>query len=113
MAIRKPHIQDQGLYFITFTNTHWLPLIQLTNAYDLVYNWFDYLQQQGHLIISYVIMPNHIHLLLAYHGGEKSLNTLIGNGKRFMTYEIIKRLQETHNNNILHQLQTAVNNSDI
>ncbi|MEC3880220.1 hypothetical protein [Parapedobacter sp. 10938] len=113
MSIRKPHIHEQGLYFITFTNTHWLPLIQLTNAYDLVYNWFGHLQQQGHLIISYVIMPNHIHLLLAYHGGEKSLNTLIGNGKRFMTYEIIKRLQETHNTNILHQLQTAVNNSDI
>ena len=113
MAVRKPHIYQQGLYFITFTNTHWLPLIQLTNAYDLIYNWFDHLKQQGNEIIAYVIMPNHIHLMLAYKDTGKSLNTLIGTGKRFITYETITRLKANKNTEILHKLQTATNNSDV
>lgn len=113
MAVRKPHIHQQGLYFITFTNTHWLPLIQLTNAYDLIYSWFDYLRQHNHLVVSYVIMPNHIHLMLAYHGGDKSLNTLIGNGKRFLSYEIIERLKRAGNTRLLDKLQTAVNHSEL
>ena len=37
MAVRKPDIHQQGLYFITFTNTHWLPLIRLTNSFDAVH----------------------------------------------------------------------------
>ncbi len=113
MAVRKPHINQKGLCFITFTNTHWLPLIELTNAYDLVYSWFDYLKQSKHLAVSYVIMPNHIHLVLAYHGGDKSLNTLVGNGKRFMTYEIIKRLKALQKTELLQQLQDVLNHSDM
>lgn len=113
MAVRKPHISQKGIYFITFTNTHWLPLIQLTNAYDLVYSWFDYLRQNDHLVVSYVIMPNHIHLMLAYHGGNKSLNTLVGNGKRSMTCEIVKRLKALKRTALLQQLQDVRNHSDI
>ena len=60
MAVRKPYIKQKGLYFITFTNTNWTPLIAITGAYDLVYSWFDYLKQNKHLVVSYVIMPNHM-----------------------------------------------------
>jgi hypothetical protein len=28
----------------------WLPLIDQTNGYDLVYNWFDLLKAKGHYI---------------------------------------------------------------
>lgn len=112
MGVRKAHIQQTGLYFITFTNYNWLPLIELSNGYDLVYNWFDYLKREGHSIVSYVIMPNHIHLMLGYKESKKSINTLVGNGKRFMAYEIVKRLKEANEIEILTKLETAVNTSD-
>ena len=38
-------------------------------------------------------MPNHIHLLVSFINAKQSINTIIGNGKRFMAYEIIKRLE--------------------
>ena len=38
-------------------------------------------------------MPNHIHALISFVATGQSINTIIGNGKRFMAYEIIKRLQ--------------------
>jgi REP element-mobilizing transposase RayT len=96
MAIHKP-VTQPGIYFITFTCYKWLPLIDMVNGYDLVYNWFDILLAKGHATTGYVIMPNHLHLLLHYSGGAQSLNTLVGNGKRFMAYDIVKRLEQQTN----------------
>jgi len=39
-------------------------------------------------------MPNHVHALLYFPEMPKSLNTVIGNAKRFLAYEIIKRLEK-------------------
>ena len=94
MAIRTTIDNTEGLYFITFTCQHWLPLFELTNSYDTVYKWFDYLKTKGHYIKGYVIMPNHLHPLIDFKVSEKNINALVSNAKRFMAYEIVKRLQE-------------------
>jgi hypothetical protein len=40
-------------------------------------------------------MPNHIHALLAFRNTQgQSINTIIGNGKRFIAYELIAKLME-------------------
>ncbi len=111
MALHKK-ITKPGIYFITFTCHNWLPLIDLTNGYDLVYNWFEILSRQGHHVTGFVIMPNHLHMLLYYSGGEKSLNTVVGNGKRFIAYEIVKRLKASKENIILNRLQNDVEAKD-
>ncbi len=61
MPVRKAITKKDGVYFITFTCTNWLPLFKICKAYDTVYNWFNHLKQQGGYIIGYVIMPGHIH----------------------------------------------------
>ena len=60
-----------------------MPLLEQTNSYDLIYKWFDYLKQQNHRIAGYVIMPNHIHVLIDFVTSTKKINTIIGDGKRF------------------------------
>ena len=60
----------------------------------------------------YVIMPNHLHLLLHFAGGIQSLNTIIGNGKRFMAYDIIKRLELKNERDLLNRMQLAVQPRD-
>ena len=112
MAVRKPNISENGVYFCTFTCCHWLPLFEKTNAYDLVYKWFNYLQKHHHNIVGYIIMPNHLHLLINYHFDGKSLNTIIGNGKRFLAYDIVQRLTEQKETEILKKLSEKVNPSD-
>ena len=77
-------IDKEGIYFITFC-----------------YGW---LNRQGHTVLTYVIMPNHLHLLLHYSGG-KSLNTVIGNGKRFMAYEIVSLLEQKGEETLLKKLR--------
>ena len=53
-----------------------------------------------------------MHLLLHYTGEDSSLNTLIGNSKRFMAYQIIKELKENREMELLKILQQSVQNKD-
>ena len=96
------------MYFITFTCYNWLHLIEITNTYEEVYNFLDILNSSGHRLSGYVIMPNHVHLLLYFKMQNQSLNTIIGNGKRFIGYEIIDRLKAAKQHAILKLLSEAV-----
>ncbi|HLG40650.1 MAG TPA: hypothetical protein VI461_13320 [Chitinophagaceae bacterium] len=84
----------------------------MTNGYDLVYSWFNILKEKGHAVTGFVIMPNHLHLLLYYAGGSQSLNTIVGNGKRFMAYDMVERLEQAGNGEILDRLQKDVQAKD-
>lgn len=97
------------MYFVTFTCYAWLPLIELTKAYDQLYKFFEILNKKGHQMTGYAIMPNHVHFLLYFNMQNQSLNTIIGNGKRFIGYEMIKRLESQGQHSILKILSDAVN----
>lgn len=74
-------VQKAGMYFITFTCHDWLPLIERSDGYAAVCRFFGVLKQKGCIPSAYVIMPNHLHLLVHYTGEAKNLNILVGNGK--------------------------------
>jgi REP element-mobilizing transposase RayT len=105
-------VKQRGVYFITFTCFNWIPLFEITNGYDAVYNFFDVLKANGNEVLGYVIMPNHVHLLLHYTNTKQSLNTIIGNGKRFIGYNIVKRLEERKETALLNQMKEAVTAKD-
>jgi REP element-mobilizing transposase RayT len=108
MPVRRVIPYDEGLYFITFTCYKWLRLIEQINGYDLVYSWFDYLKKQNHRIAGFVIMPNHVHVMIDFSKTNKSINKIIGDGKRFIAYSIVQRLKEKNETAILSKLQKAV-----
>jgi REP element-mobilizing transposase RayT len=108
MPVKQTIPYNFGTFFITFTCHNWLPLIDKTNGYDIIYNWFSHLKSKGHYINGYVIMPNHVHALIIFTQTSQSINTIIGNGKRFMAYEIIKRLQAAGETDLLQELQNNV-----
>lgn len=111
MPVRSKISETNGVYFITFTCARWLPLFEITKGYQVVYRWFEYLTQQRHHIVGYVIMPNHVHGLIAFSETQVPINTIIGNGKRFMAYDLVKRLKQKGNTGILEQLASWVNNT--
>ena len=57
-------------------------------------------------------MPNHLHALIAFSNTGKNTNQIIGNVKRFMAYNIVSKLKEKWNENILDQLAAGVKPSD-
>ena len=109
MAVRTQHEQEAGsIYFITFTCYNWMPLFEQANAYDLVYRWFDYLFSRKIRVAGYVMMPNHVHVLLYFPEMKTTLNNVIGNGKRFMAYGMIEKLKAAGREDVLTKLRSGV-----
>jgi hypothetical protein len=63
---KTKNCEPDGIYFITITCFNWLPLFNIVDSYHAVYKWFHYLKLNNHFITGYVIMPNHLHLLIAF-----------------------------------------------
>ena len=80
-------------------------LFEIAKAYDSVYNWFKVLKSTYRCdVLAYVIMPNHLHCILYFKDDGFDLNKIISNGKRFMAYEMIKRLEENKETALLSTL---------
>ena len=108
MPVKRAIPYSYGTFFITFTCYKWMSLIDKVNGYDIVYKWFDYLKAQGHFVNAFVIMPNHVHVIISFIETEQSINNIVGNGKRFMAYDTIKRLKENNEVDLLDLLADAV-----
>jgi len=109
MAVKLQHSDTFSTYFVTFTCVEWISLFEISDTYEMVYKWFDILKtEQNADIIAYVIMPNHLHVIIHFHDEHFNLNSTIANGKRFMAYEIINRLEASGNSMLLARLENLV-----
>jgi REP element-mobilizing transposase RayT len=114
MAIRTQHQLTDDTWFITFTCYSWIALFEITQGYDNVYNWLKLIDDQYKIkTVAFVIMPNHVHLLLQITNKRVKLNTIIGNGKRFMAYDLIRRLEHQQKNDLLYKLAQACSAKEI
>jgi len=114
MSTRTTHDSEASLFYITFTCYQWLPLFQLCNGYDCVYKWFDYLKDKYNIkTTAYTIMPNHVHCILFFPVEDYNLNKIVSNGKRFIAYELIKRLGLQGLSKILLQLKEGLTERDV
>jgi REP element-mobilizing transposase RayT len=111
MSVRKLQRTDGAVFFCTFTCWAWLPLIERTQVYDRVYNWMHIARGKGFRILGFVIMPNHVHLLL-YAPPGPSINALLANAKRFLAYDILALLKYQGEQDLLDQLKAAVRPGD-
>ena len=108
MSVKYKHSDVYSMYFCTFTCYEWMHLFELTNSYDLVYDWFNILKKDKIEVIGYVIMPNHVHCILYFPEAGFNLNKILSNGKRFMAYELVNRLEKANDTNTLTILQNAL-----
>ena len=112
MSVREQITETDGLFFITMTCHKWINLFEIINGYDLVYKQFDVLKKEGHFINGYVVMPNHLHALIAFVNNDIVINDRLGTMKRFMAYDIVKELKKQEEFDLLRQLQSGVNATD-
>lgn len=108
MPVKLTQTETDMTYFCTFTCLDWISLFQITNTYDEIYKWFSLLTKNNHQILGFVIMPNHLHLLIHIKSSDKSINTILSNGKRFLAYKIVRRLKEQRNDSILKKLSDSL-----
>lgn len=113
MPVRRSISEYFGIYSITLTCCRWKNLFEEADGYDVVYEWFDHLKSKGHFVLGYVIMPNRLHAILGFrHTHGESINKIVGNGKRFMAYGLIKRLEKGNFIQTLKELSAFVNATD-
>ena len=109
MSVRTEIEKEVGIYFITITCHKWLPLFQMADAYESIFNWFRAMERDENKIAAFVVLPNHLHVLIEFNNVSKSVNQYVANGKRFIAYDIVKKLRAKNLNELLNKLQEGVN----
>lgn len=109
MSTRTTKNKSAVFYFFTITCFRWLPFFEITNFYEEIFKWYEILKNNKTHLVAYVIMPNHLHAVVYYDNNRTSINKVISNGKRFMAYEIVKRLSDMKKVNLLYFLEKNVN----
>lgn len=112
MPTHRIHVEKETFYFTTFTCHQWLPLLEKAEIHTYLPNWINQLSSRGLVTCGYVMMPNHLHLLVYVQKDCKGLNSVLGEGKRFMAYEIISRLKDKNEKSILVQLAEGVQENE-
>lgn len=93
---------DTKPYFITATIVGWLPLFSQPKIADIIFDSLCYLQQNENLIIyGYVLMENHIHMIIA----GKDIQDIIARCKSYTARKILDYLVETNQTVILDLLR--------
>lgn len=111
MAVRTDQGLAGGVFFCTFTCFNWLPLLDKVSMYDWIHDWFRRLHRDGNRMVGYVIMPNHLHILLQVPEST-SINKLLAEGKRFMAYEVRRRLEESGQKELLAIMAEGIRTGD-
>lgn len=108
MATKRLFTETDQIYFITITCFNWINLFQITNFYSNIYKWFNFLNTKGKKIVGYVIMPNHLHLLIYIPTNSEPINKVVSEGKRFMAYDMVKILKNKNNTQLEEHLINQV-----
>jgi REP element-mobilizing transposase RayT len=89
----KYRIYDQqGLHFVTLTIVGWVDIFSRPCYRDIIIKSLKYCQEQKGLIISaYVIMSNHVHLVVQTQ--EQDLSNILRDFKKYTANQILKVIQ--------------------
>ena len=108
MSTHVIHSTKETFYFVTFTCYRWLTLFEATSIYAYLPFWFSKMKEQGCVLNGYVIMPNHLHMILYVSADVKEFSMVISEAKRFLAYEIVKRLKSLGRDDLLKILSDGV-----
>jgi REP element-mobilizing transposase RayT len=86
-------IRDQSLpHFITATVVDWVDVFTRKTYRDIVMDCLDFcIREKGMVLYGYVIMSNHIHMVVQSSNGE--LSNLIRDFKKFTATRILEKIQ--------------------
>ncbi|KIO51545.1 REP-associated tyrosine transposase [Flavobacterium hibernum] len=106
-------IRDQNLpHFITATVVDWIDVFSRQNYRDIVVDCLDFCRKNKSMILyGYVIMSNHIHMIVQSEKGE--LSDLLRDFKKFTATKIIEKIKsdpESRREWMLERFKSATEN---
>jgi len=87
---------QNGLHYLTLTVVGWVDVFTRREYKNIVLDSLSYCQmEKGLLLHSYVIMSNHLHLIVSTKS-EKGLSAIIRDFKKYTSKQLIKAIQNNH-----------------
>ena len=84
---------QEAIHYVTFTIVYWIDVFTRPNYRDIIIESLKYCQKEKDLVIyAYVIMSNHVHLIVRSETGK--LSGTIRDFKSFTSKEIIETIKE-------------------
>ena len=101
MRSRYQVIKNNGVYFITSTIIEWIPVFTKKEYFDIIVQSLSYCRQtKGLKLFTYVVMDNHVHLIVSAH----NISLIMKDFKSYTAREIIKTAQTDDRKWLLNQL---------
>jgi len=101
MGRSRYKITDPKLpHFVTCTVLHWIPVFTRSATVEIVLNSLSYLMSEGVTVYAYVILENHLHLVVQ----SEQLDVDMARFKSFTAKQLICYLDENNVTQILQQL---------
>jgi putative transposase len=83
-----------GCYFVTFTVIHWIDIFSRKEYRDIIVDSLNYcIEQKGLIVYAWVIMSNHIHLVITTKSDDGNISDIIRDFKKHTSKEITKAIQ--------------------
>ena len=107
MALRgRTHFIDEECFFVTTTCVHWYHLLEADSCKQIISDSFNFLNKKyNSALLGYVIMPNHIHLII-YFKQINRLSDWMRDLKKFTSTMIRQEIEKSGNYELLERLRT-------
>ena len=93
MSSKFKILSDQSLHFVTFATVQWIDVLTRPEYKDIVIESMEYCQNnKGLIVYAYVIMSNHIHLIISAKEGYK-LSDILRDLKKYTSKKIINEIE--------------------
>lgn len=111
MGLRNRHLyKEEKCFFVTTTCINWINLIEYSQCYQVLENSLNFVSEKYKAsILAYVIMPNHLHLVV-YFKEENKLSNFMRDFKKFTSTMIRKGIDKPCFSLLLSKLRTKKNN---
>jgi len=85
-------ISDQyACYFVTFTVVEWIDLFTRKECQEILIEALRFcIEKKGLILYSYVIMSNHIHLIVSANEQSSGLSAIVRDYKKYTSKKLIK-----------------------
>ncbi|TMM45286.1 REP-associated tyrosine transposase [Colwellia ponticola] len=93
-------VQPGAPHFVTLTVLHWIPIFTRPQTVAIIFDSLSFLMQEGLKIHAYVVLENHLHLVVQSHDLSKDLARM----KSYTAKALIAYLAEHNVKTILEQL---------
>ena len=94
MSSKYKFYNPDGIYFVSFAVVGWIDVFIRKNYKDLLIDSLKYCQKRKGLVIhAYVIMTNHVHMIISRNGNDL-LEEIMRDVKKFTSFKLIGAIMD-------------------